>query len=137
MMMRTIFWVRSIALIAMALAVAAPALAQARDGAFANPFRFMQRDGEAIYRSVCQGCHMPDGQGAVGAAAYPALARNPRLEAAGYPVMLVVNGQKAMPPFGGLLDDGQVVAVVNYVRTHFGNAYADAVSAADVSAARR
>jgi mono/diheme cytochrome c family protein len=119
------------------LAVAGPALAQSTDGSFANPFRFMQRDGEAIYRSVCQGCHMPDGEGAVGAGAYPALGRNAKLEAAGYPVLLVVNGQKAMPPFAGLLDDDQVAAVVNYVRSHFGNDYKDAVSAADVKAARQ
>jgi mono/diheme cytochrome c family protein len=136
-MTRTISRLRSIAPIAVLLAVGAPAVAQSPDGSFASPFRFMQRDGEAIYRSVCQGCHMPDGQGAVGAGAYPALAKNPRLEAAGYPVLLVVNGRKAMPPFGGLLDDDQVAAVVTYVRSHFDNAYQDAVSAADVSAARR
>jgi mono/diheme cytochrome c family protein len=137
MVMRMIALVRPLVPIAIALAVGGPAIAQSRDGAFANPFHFMQRDGEAIYHSVCQGCHMPDGQGAVGAGTYPALARNPRLAAAGYPVLMVVNGQKAMPPFGGLLDDDQVAAVVNYVRTHFGNAYEDAVSATDVSAARR
>jgi len=136
-MTRTISRLRSIAPIAVLLAVGAPAVAQSPDGSFASPFRFMQRDGEAIYRSVCQGCHMPDGQGAVGAGAYPALAKNPRLEAAGYPVLLVGNGRKAMPPFGGLLDDDQVAAVVTYVRSHFDNAYQDAVSAADVSAARR
>jgi mono/diheme cytochrome c family protein len=38
--------------------------------------------------------------------------------AAGYPVLVVVNGSKGMPPFGALLDDEQVAAVVNYVRSH-------------------
>jgi mono/diheme cytochrome c family protein len=114
-----------------------PAPAQAPDGSFASPLRFMQRDGEAIYRGVCQGCHMPDGRGAVGAGAYPALAGNPKLEAAGYPVLLVVNGRNAMPPFGRGLDDDQVAAVVNYVRTHFGNDYKDAITAADAKAARQ
>jgi mono/diheme cytochrome c family protein len=123
-------------LVALVVATAGPALAQSADGSFSNPFRFMQRDGEAIYRSVCQGCHMPNGEGAVGAGAYPALARNAKLEAGGYPVFLVVNGQKAMPPFGSLLNDDQVAAVVNYVRSHFGNDYKDAVSASDVKAAR-
>jgi mono/diheme cytochrome c family protein len=108
------------------------AYGQAPGGSFANPFRFTQRDGEQIYRSVCQGCHMPDGQGAVGAGAYPALAANRRLESSGYAALLVINGQRAMPPFGRMLDDEQVAAVVNYVRTHFGNALIDAVSAADV-----
>jgi mono/diheme cytochrome c family protein len=41
-----------------------------------------------------------------------------------------------MPPFGALLDDEQVAAVVNYVRSHFGNSYWDRLSPADVKAAR-
>ena len=53
---------------------------------------------------------MPDGRGATGAGAYPALVRNAKLEAAGYPVLLVVNGRKAMPDFGRALNDGQVAA---------------------------
>jgi mono/diheme cytochrome c family protein len=105
---------------------------QAPSASFANPSRFLQRNGEDIYRSVCQGCHMPDGRGAVGAGAYPALAANPKLEASGYPVLLVINGQGAMPAFKRMLDDEQIAAVVNYVRTHFGNTFNDAVSGADV-----
>ena len=42
-----------------------------------------------------------------------------------------------MPPFGDMMTDGQVAAVVNYVRTHFGNSYQDAVTAKDVSDVRR
>ncbi len=42
-----------------------------------------------------------------------------------------------MPPFGPMMNDEQVAAVVNYVRTHLGNDYKDAVSAADVKSARR
>ena len=80
---------------------------------------------------------MPDGRGAIGAGAYPALARNAKLEAAGYPVLLVVNGQKAMPAFGRQLDDNQVAAVVNYIRANFGSAYTDRVSTDDVKAARQ
>ena len=117
-------------------ATAAVAQAQSPGPFSSSPFRFTHQDGEAIYRNVCAGCHMPDGRGAVGAGAYPALARNPKLEAAGYPVLLVVNGQKAMPAFGRVLDDNQVVAVVNYIRANFGNAYTDRVSADDVKAAR-
>jgi len=103
----------------------------------ATPFRFTQQDGETLYRSICAGCHMDDGRGAVGAGAYPALARNAKLEAAGYPVLLVVNGRKAMPAFGPYLNDGQVAAVVNYVRSNFGNAYTDSVTPEDVKAARQ
>jgi len=89
-----------------------------------------------IYRTVCQSCHMVAAQGAVGAGAYPALANDPKLAVAGYSVLVVVNGSKDMPPFGALLDDEQVAAVVNYVRSHFGNSYPDTVSSADVRSAR-
>jgi mono/diheme cytochrome c family protein len=41
-----------------------------------------------------------------------------------------------MPPLGRLMSDEQVADVINYVRSHFGNAYDDALSAADVRAAR-
>ena len=111
---------------------ASAAGAQSSDGSFMSSRRFMQRDGEVIYRTVCQGCHMAGAQGAVGAGAYPALANDPKLAAAGYPVLVVVNGSKGMPPFVAVLDDEQVAAVVNYVRSHFGNSYPDSISPADV-----
>ena len=41
---------------------------------------FPMQGGQAIYEGVCQGCHMPDAKGAVGAGMYPALASNPKLE---------------------------------------------------------
>ena len=99
-------------------------------------FRFTESTGEELFASACQGCHMPDGKGAVGAGAYPSLAQNSNLESGGYPVYVVVRGQRAMPPLGAMMSDAQVAAVVNYVRTHFGNAYPDAVSADDVKPAR-
>jgi len=111
------------------------ALAQP-DDRFSNPSRFMPRSGEALYADICQGCHMPEGVGAVGAGAYPALARNPKLATAGYPLFLVIHGRKGMPPFGKLLTDEQVAAVVNYIRTHLGNDFPDAVSSDDARAAR-
>ena len=97
---------------------------------------FTEQGGEALYKGICQGCHMPNAQGAVGAGMYPALAKNPKLEVAGYPIAVVVNGQKAMPAFGSMLSDQQIADVINYVRTHFGNNYKDAVKPADVKAAR-
>ena len=92
---------------------------------FFSPFPF--QGGEAIYQGVCQGCHMPDAKGAVGAGAYPALAKNENLETAAYPVSIVLKGQKAMPFFAMQLDDQQIADVVNYVRSHFGNKYRDKV----------
>jgi mono/diheme cytochrome c family protein len=116
---------------------ATPAFAQTQSPFSTSPFRFTHQDGAAIYRTVCAGCHMDDGRGAVGAGAYPALARNAKLEAGGYPVTLVVNGQKAMPAFGRVLDDNQVAAVVNYIRGNLGNAYTDRVTPDDVKTARQ
>ncbi len=99
-----------------------------------GPFNF--QGGPAIFTNVCQGCHMPQAQGAVGAGMYPALAKDDKLETAGYPVAVVTHGQKAMPQFGTLLNDQQIADVVNYVRGNFGNKYKDKVSAADVKAQR-
>jgi mono/diheme cytochrome c family protein len=75
---------------------------------------------------------MPDGKGAVGAGHYPALASNPKLASAAYPVVMVVNGRGAMPSFGDGLSDAQIADVVNYVRSHFGNAYTDTLKPEDV-----
>jgi len=98
--------------------------------------KFTETSGEALYKAVCQTCHMNDGQGAVGAGAYPALAKNENLSDASYPISMVINGQGAMPPFGGSMDDDQIAAVVGYVRTHFGNDYKDPVAAGQVKASR-
>ena len=99
-----------------------------------GPFSF--QGGQAIFTNVCQGCHMPQAQGAVGAGMYPALAKDAKLEVAGYPLTVVVHGQKAMPAFGNLLNDQQVADVVNYVRANFGNKYKDKVKPEDVKAQR-
>lgn len=92
--------------------------------------------GEDTFQRVCAACHMPDGRGAEGAGFYPALADNQRLSSGAYPVYVVMNGMNGMPPLGDLMTDEQVADVVNYVRTHFGNDYRDAVKPADVSALR-
>jgi mono/diheme cytochrome c family protein len=120
------------------LAIAlAPLAAQAQSAAHFSPaFRFTEQNGEQLFANVCQGCHMPDARGAAGAGTYPALAGNKNLEARGYPVYIVVRGQRAMPPFGAMMSDDQVAAVVNYLRTNFGNDYKDAVTAEDVKVVR-
>jgi mono/diheme cytochrome c family protein len=103
---------------------------------FSPAFRFTEQSGEQLFANVCQGCHMPDGKGAAGAGTYPSLSGNKNLEAGGYPVYVVVRGQRAMPPFGVMMSDDQVAAVVNYLRTHFENDYKDAVTAEDVKVVR-
>ena len=97
---------------------------------------FVHRDGETLYRSICQGCHMPDARGAQGAGMYPALAENPKFASAAYPIALVLGGRHGMPALGDSLTDAQVAEVVNYVRSHFGNAYPDQVTADDVARMR-
>jgi mono/diheme cytochrome c family protein len=112
------------------LAWCAAAVAQAETA-------FTERSGESIFKGICQGCHMPDAGGAVGAGVYPGLARNPNLAGRGYPLVILINGRKAMPAFGDLLSDEQIAAVVNYIRSHFGNQYPDEVSVAEVKAMRQ
>jgi mono/diheme cytochrome c family protein len=103
--------------------------------------------GEVIYQHVCQGCHMADGRGAQGGGNYPALAGNEHLASAEFTAATVFLGRRNMPHFGmqaGLgpfesfvvlhLDDAEIAAVVNYVRSHFGNHYTDELTAADIAA---
>jgi mono/diheme cytochrome c family protein len=130
------------ALIVSLLSLVSPA-ALAQDAAhissqptLSGGFKFAEQSGEELYANVCQGCHMPDGKGAIGAGTYPSIAGNKALEASGYSLHVVVNGQRAMPPFGDMMNDDQIAAVVNYVRTHFGNACKDAVTPEDVKAVR-
>ena len=51
----------------------------------------------------------PKAAGAIGACAYPSLQKDRNLEAAGYPVYVIVRGQKAMPPIGMMMGGLRVV----------------------------
>ena len=101
-------------------------------------------DGGQIYAQICQGCHMSEGRGAVGAGRYPAFAGNPAIASAPYMVVTILQGRRNMPSFNKpknngnffppmYLTDAQVAAVVNYIRGNFGNAYADTITADDVA----
>jgi mono/diheme cytochrome c family protein len=101
--------------------------------------------GEQIYEHICQGCHMPGGQGAVGAGAYPKLAANKNFVSWRFVALTVLDGRNGMPPFGfptgsrmdsgpPHLSDAQIADVVNYVRSHFGNEYKAEVTADQISA---
>lgn len=109
--------------------------------------RIQARDGRAIYEQVCQGCHMPEGRGATGAGNYPALAGNPNTASATYLAITILRGRRNMPAFASdrsqelfigqsWMDDEQVAAVVNYLRTNLGNDYPEPISAAEVAALR-
>lgn len=101
--------------------------------------------GADIYGRICQGCHMPQAQGAAGAGRYPSLAGNRALVAPEYVAVTVLLGRHAMPAFGKPADpafvfgevhlsDAEIAAVVNYVRSHFGNQYRDRITAEKVAA---
>jgi mono/diheme cytochrome c family protein len=112
---------------------------------FTSPATLGSLNGEQIYSHICQGCHMPEGQGAVGAGAYPKLAANKNFASWRFVALTVLDGRNGMPPFGfpagrGMdsgpahLSDAQIADVVNYVRSHFGNVYQAEVTAEEVSA---
>lgn len=130
----------------LALASATPGTAQASDNAGQKSGSLEQADGKAIFQHICQGCHMPDARGAIGAGTYPPLAGNPRLVSPQYMAAIIIHGRRDMPAFGpavgddesffnrASLSDAQIANVINYVRQHFGNTYADTISATDVAA---
>lgn len=134
---------RLVALRAIALVVSAtvnaPALADdapANSAAMSHGWEFSEQGGADLFRNVCAACHQPDAKGAVGAGAYPSLAEDQKLASTDFMLTLLLSGPSNMPALGDMMSNAQIADVVNYVRTHFGNAYPDAISTADVSAAR-
>jgi len=133
-------------LVAMLVAAGAAAGAHADDSTFTSRASIGNSSGADIYGHICQGCHMAQGQGAVGAGHYPKLAGNPALVSWQYVALTVLNGKNGMPafglpgdpfifPFGAVhLSDAQVADVVNYVRGHFGNQWKGSVTAEQVAA---
>ena len=103
-------------------------------------------NGEEIFHAICQGCHMPDAKGAIGAGAYPALTGNPKLASPQYMAAVILFGRHDMPSFvmkpsdhknffeDAKLSDAQIADVINHVRTHFGNHYTNSITAAEVTA---
>jgi mono/diheme cytochrome c family protein len=101
--------------------------------------------GAEIYDHICSGCHMPGGAGATGAGTYPKLAANQKFVSWQFVALTVLNGRNGMPPFGlpadevaqaraTHLSDTQIADVVNYVRSHFDNAFKPEVTAEQVAA---
>jgi mono/diheme cytochrome c family protein len=136
--------VRPIGLALLTAAFAAAALAD--DSSVASTTGFGSVGGAEIYGHICQGCHMPGAQGAAGAGHYPKLAGDPALVSWQYVALTVLHGKNGMPAFGlqptgealdfllVQLSDAQVAAVVNYVRSNFGNHYKGSITAAQVAA---
>jgi mono/diheme cytochrome c family protein len=85
------------------------------------------RAGAQVYLSNCAYCHLPDGQGVPGM--IPALAGDPAVTAQGpeNSIHVVVGGLEAahgfapMPAVGVGMQNGDIAAVVNYIRTAWDN----------------
>lgn len=133
-------------LVAGAALIDAPA--QADTAGIFNPAVLSTTDGRQVYEQICRGCHMQDGRGAVGAGRFPALANNRTLVSRQYMALTILMGRRNMPAFGAkhaigfggppaTLSEEQIAAVINYVRTHFGNRYTDPITATEVAALDR
>jgi mono/diheme cytochrome c family protein len=134
---------RCVAPVAVALfaagALGAPILADeapSNGAAMSRGWKFDEQGGEDIFEHVCAACHQADAKGATGAGAYPALAADTKLASSDFLLSVLLDGLRGMPPLGRMMSDEQLADVANYVRAHFGNGYADALSPADVAAAR-
>ena len=88
--------------------------------------------GAKLYRDYCIECHKASGSGIP--PAYPPLAGNRAItmQSSINPIRMVLNGgyppstegnprPYGMPPFGPVLTDAEVAAVVSYIRTSWGN----------------
>ena len=118
---------------------AAPALADdalPTGAVMSKGWVFDEQGGAELFGNVCAACHQANAEGAAGAGAYPALAADKKLASTEFVVTVLLQGQRSMPPVGRMMSDEQVADVVNYLRTHFGNSYPGAASAAQVAAAR-
>lgn len=99
---------------------------------------YAQSPGEELYLQHCAVCHQPDGKGIPGF--FPPLVGNVTVVAEdkdgvqaylatiifGYHGGLIVNGQMyagRMPPMGyrGRINDSELLALINYQRTAWGN----------------
>lgn len=113
-------------------------VAQAPEGAI---------DGAQVYTAQCLACHQATGQGLQGV--FPPLAGSEWVTGkASLPIQIVLHGVTGtmtvkgtqysglMPTFKDKLNDEEIAAVINHIRTQFGNS-ADTVDAAKVGEARQ
>lgn len=75
--------------------------------------------GAQVYAARCSGCHGDRGEGRVG----PRLSSNPALADRAFVVGRVTNGRGIMPAFGRVLTAEELYAVVDHVRSSWGNGF--------------
>jgi mono/diheme cytochrome c family protein len=103
-------------------------------------------DGKQVYSTTCAACHQATGLGVEGT--YPPLAGSEIVEGDdGKIARIVLHGltgpvevagetySGAMPPWGGVLKDPEIAAVITYIRSAWGN-HAAPVTAAKVASIR-
>ena len=118
-----------------------------RNEAAPTPDQAVTKAGSKIYADECSGCHGSGGKGEAGLV--PALSGSSAVQQSDPTSLLrvVLRGARnvgtqsaptasAMPAFGWVLNDGDVAAVLTYIRSAWGNA-APAVSADEAGKARR
>ncbi|MBO9353351.1 c-type cytochrome [Bordetella petrii] len=123
-----------------------PATPAAGAGQPAAPSPALLDRGARLYRQYCALCHQDQGQGS--GIAWPALAGNPTVTAPSpvNAIRMVLDGGFApataanprphgMPPFGQVLADADVAALVSYIRSSWGN-QAGAVSPFEIKRVR-
>jgi mono/diheme cytochrome c family protein len=101
--------------------------------AFLPTSLFAKDDGEKLYTQFCSACHGVDGKGANNGA-FPPLAGSLWVEGTQKrSIAIVLNGlhgpievkgktyDLAMPPQGAALSDEQIISILNYVHTAWGN----------------
>jgi mono/diheme cytochrome c family protein len=111
-----------------------------------KPDQAVMKIGAAIYADECAGCHAANGKGASGL--FPSLDGSPAVQQTDPTTLLhvVLRGARsaatdgaptgaAMPQFDWILNDGQVAAVLTYIRNAWGNA-ASPVSVSEVNKTR-
>jgi mono/diheme cytochrome c family protein len=112
-----------------------------------KPDQTVMKIGAAIYADECAGCHAANGKGASGL--FPSLNGSPAVQQTDPSTLLhvVLRGARsaatdraptgaAMPRFDWILNDGQVAAVLTYIRNAWGNV-APPVSAGEVRKTRQ
>lgn len=106
------------------------------------------RDGARLYDVSCSACHGAAGKGTPGL--FPTLAASAIVQARNPAMLLdvVLNGGRgattgaaptgpAMPAFGWQLSDGQIAAILTFIRNSWGNAATEIAPGAVASARRR
>ncbi len=109
---------------------------------------FGAADGAGVYAGHCSGCHKATGAGAPGI--FPPLAGHAAALAAAdraYPIRVLLFGltgeihvggmtyKGRMPAYAGLLSDGEIAAVLNYLLSAWGNDKALPAGHAEITAA--